>query len=202
MNGSTTTRVPIAGPVAAGTIGFDDAGDLVAADPWIGHIGVLAGVDIEVAGAKPGGLDPRPAPRPLAAPASAPRPCGSKTARRRSLHACRQAALAGRTTLPSRSNSIQSPALQQIGVGYRFAARLGFPMVLHVFGDVLVAVELDVVAGQHRLEAEPLRGEHALIGAHLAGQHFAGHRIEMQDLLRIGDADAADVRLVEFAPAA
>ena len=75
------------GAAGAGPVGFDDARDLVAADAGIAHIGVLAGVDVEVAGAEPGGLH---LDQHLARPGRGLRrhpPCGSPAARRRSRRA-------------------------------------------------------------------------------------------------------------------
>ena len=58
MKGSTTTRSPIDTPAAPAAERADDACDLVPADAGIGHIGVLAEIDVEIAGAEARGDHP------------------------------------------------------------------------------------------------------------------------------------------------
>ena len=62
----------------------------------------------------------------------------------------------------------------------------------------LGTVRIDIVTWQDRFQLQPLRRQGTFPGAHFRGQHLSRHRIPMKNLLRIGDADASDGRLIKF----
>src|SRR5688572_21257219 len=60
-------------------------------------------------------------------------------------------------------------------------------------------LRIDIMAGKYDIQAQPVCRHGAFAWAHFRSQHSARHWKTVENFLRIRDADATDIRFVEFA---